>query len=379
MNPATTEPFTTFEMLVANERTRLIGLCRHFTGDSQAAEDLAQETLLIAWRQRHKITDPDGLSHWLTAIARNVCRHHLRAQKRGQMNRPHANQATLPEPVADFDLEVELERSELIGLLDKALGLLPAETRGLLIQHYIEGLPQAELGAQFGLTKGTVAVRLHRGKLALRQALVNDFRDDAVAYGLVTPEHASWQETRIWCVVCGQHRLLGQFDHANDELQLRCPSCNQLHDEQDRIHYSHSSFLRGVKAYKPAVSRILHWTYDYYLKNSQDGIVPCLECGRLQPLRVGTPPGAIDCPPEIYAWCEECGYCSGSSAWNGLALSTPQVLHFWRDHPRMRAIPPRELEIAGSPAVLVGFESVTDDAKIEVAFAQNTFAVIELD
>ncbi len=33
------------------------------------------------------------------------------------------------EAATDFDLEVELERAELIHLLDQALELLPAETR----------------------------------------------------------------------------------------------------------------------------------------------------------------------------------------------------------------------------------------------------------
>ena len=40
----------------------------------------------------------------------------------------------------DYDLEMELERKELIELLDHALTLLPAATRMLLIKRYVEEL-----------------------------------------------------------------------------------------------------------------------------------------------------------------------------------------------------------------------------------------------
>ena len=381
---ATNAEKITFETLIAGEQGRLVGLCRHITGDNDAAEDLVQETLLIAWRQRHKLTDPSGINHWLTAIARNVCRQYVRAKRQNGIHLPLSDNpsqtvSTATAGVAtNFDLEMELERADLVDLLDKALGLLPADTHSLLIQHYIEGLPQAELGAHFGMTKGNVAVRLHRGKVALRQALVTDFRDDAVAYGLVTAGEVRWTETRIWCFVCGQHRLLGQFDHVNDELQLRCPGCNHTHDEHDRISYSQSARLRGVKAYKPAFSRVMQWVHERYIEANRTGMIPCETCGQPLPIQIGVPPGVIDSPPVVYVWCEHCNYCPGSNSWSALALSFPMVRKFWRAHPRMRALPERNLEIAGCPAILTGFESVTDNAKIEIAFAKKTFDVIEL-
>lgn len=380
MIPTPAEHCTAFETLVADEHTRLIRFCGYLTGDSQAAEDLAQETLLIAWRQRHQLTEPQGLAHWLTAIARNVCRHHVRTRTRRQRYisslepSPEAASVTT-DPVADFDLEVALERSELITLLDRALGLLPAETRGLLIQHFVEELSQAELAARLGMTSGAVAVRLHRGKLALRQTLITDFRDEAILFGLVAPTQAAWSATRIWCPLCGQNRLLGQFDHAKGELQLCCPGCNDLQNEYERISYSQLPCLRGIKAYKPAMTRVLACTYDYHFKKSNAGIVPCLHCGRPQPLRIGSPPGVPNNAPGVYTWCEHC-QAGTSNAWNGLAICLPQGRAFWQKHPRICALPEREVEIAGTPAILAGFASVTGDAMFEVAFSKRTFEVI---
>ena len=64
------------EDTLAGERTRLIRLCGRLTGSLDAAEDLAQETLLEAWRNLHKLydlQDAEGRAKWLSAIARNVC------------------------------------------------------------------------------------------------------------------------------------------------------------------------------------------------------------------------------------------------------------------------------------------------------------------
>src|SRR5690348_13545827 len=114
-----------FEAVLAAERARLVRLCARITGDADAAEDLAQETLVEAWRALGRLRDPDGLSPWLAAIARNVC---LRwARERGRELAQWAETAASPDgaplalddlPDGDEDVSVELERGELAELLD---------------------------------------------------------------------------------------------------------------------------------------------------------------------------------------------------------------------------------------------------------------------
>lgn len=50
------------------ERMRLVRACARITGDAEAAEDLAQDTLIEAWRHAHTLRDPRG--------ARGVARRH---------------------------------------------------------------------------------------------------------------------------------------------------------------------------------------------------------------------------------------------------------------------------------------------------------------
>ncbi len=61
------------ETVLPAERARLVRLCTTITGNGDVAEDLAQETLLEAWRHLHKLRDPERRAQWLSGIARNVC------------------------------------------------------------------------------------------------------------------------------------------------------------------------------------------------------------------------------------------------------------------------------------------------------------------
>src|SRR5258708_14252170 len=71
-----------FEAMLRAERPRLVRLCRRLTGSDAAAEDVAQETLLEAWRHADMLTDATGAARWLAAIARNVALRWARQQGR---------------------------------------------------------------------------------------------------------------------------------------------------------------------------------------------------------------------------------------------------------------------------------------------------------
>ena len=54
------------------ERAQLVRYCAALSGESEVAEDLAQETLLEAWRNVQALRDPSRRSQWLVGIAHNV-------------------------------------------------------------------------------------------------------------------------------------------------------------------------------------------------------------------------------------------------------------------------------------------------------------------
>jgi RNA polymerase sigma-70 factor (ECF subfamily) len=385
LHELSTEP-TWLETVLEAERPRLVRLCALLSGDAAAAEDLAQETLIAAWRMVDRLYDPQGLPQWLSAIARNLClrRRRQSGRERVHLFQPeHGNSMSMLDEtlIDDFDLEVELERSELAELLDRALALLTPETRTLLVQKYIEESPHTEIAARLGLSENAVAVRLHRGKLALKRVLTTDLRSLIAPYGLIESQEDAWEETNIWCYSCGQHRLRGRFIREHGDFTLVCPSCFpevQAELGVNMAHYVSTELFQGVKGYKPALTRLFTAAYDLVYPALFSRVLPCPCCGRPAQLRHGSPsyyPTAVRHMHGVYCHCDQCGDLADMWLY-GLALALPEGRRFWRDHPRIRIRPEQEIEFAGRPALLVGFESVVDDARFEAVFARDTFEAL---
>jgi RNA polymerase sigma-70 factor (ECF subfamily) len=214
-----------------------VRLCTWLTGDPHAAEDLAQEALVEAHRAAGRLRDPGRRREWLTGVARNVCRRWAHRRKRELTfgvvptgaDTGHGHEVT--EEIADgFDVELEIERDELADLLDRALARLRPPDRAVLIEHYFLDRPHAEIALRLGVSSAAVTMRLQRGKGALRDVLATDLRDEAAAYGLVPSFGPAGQVTRIWCPLCGQRRLVGEFAVVDPirgirRLVLSCPDC----------------------------------------------------------------------------------------------------------------------------------------------------------
>jgi RNA polymerase sigma factor (sigma-70 family) len=368
---------------------RLVHLCARLVGDPDAAEDLAQETLAEAWRLRQRLRDDTLDFPWLAAIARNLC---LRWRRRQGRERAHAHFASvglddgedglldrLPDPE---DFTVELERHELATLLDRALALLPPATARLLIARYVEESPHAAIAARLGISPDAVGMRLARGKLQLRRLLDTELRDEAASYGLDLPAAGGWRETRVWCPKCGRRRLDGRFERPVGFLAFRCPDCQPAPDAL-LVAYrlgnpGFARLLAGVDSFKPAYTRTLVWLHDYYRRGLNGGEVACTSCGRPIPLIRAT--GACDeAPfgpwPRLAVRCASCGELSSTSLC-GLVHALPAVRAFWRAHPRMRILPPREIEAAGRAALVVRVESMADSAALDVLSHRDTYALL---
>src|SRR5215831_2112589 len=122
---------------LATERSRLVTFCAHVSGSWDAAEDLAQEALLEAWRARDRLRDADGIAPWLSAIARNVCLRWRRNKGRESaylMQGEALSDALEVWGAEDGDHVAEVvERPVVSGTLLRALATLPTVTRIALI------------------------------------------------------------------------------------------------------------------------------------------------------------------------------------------------------------------------------------------------------
>ena len=119
------------------------------------------EVFLAAWRRVDEL--PGDSLPWLLSIARGVVSNRRRADRRG---------VALAERLARERAGVDREPDDGFdtALLD-ALGSLSDDDRELLLLAAWEELSRAQVAAVLGVPRGTVAVRLHRARRRLAQAL----------------------------------------------------------------------------------------------------------------------------------------------------------------------------------------------------------------
>jgi RNA polymerase sigma-70 factor (ECF subfamily) len=141
---------------------------RRLTGDCHAAEDLAQETLLRAWRRRERLRNPRVARVWLLTIANNLWRDQLR---RGM--RPAAQVKPLAsDPPAPTDSPEELAaRQEDLRQVLTALDDLPSRQREVLYLSAYEGLTLSEIADVLGITVESAKASLSLARKKLRELL----------------------------------------------------------------------------------------------------------------------------------------------------------------------------------------------------------------
>jgi RNA polymerase sigma-70 factor (ECF subfamily) len=165
-----------FEDLARREERALYRHALRIVGTTSDAEDIVQDALFSAWRS---IASFQGLSFraWLFRIATNRALDQLRSRKRRPelpLDPPDDDEVTWAEPVAPGpDLAQIAGDREALAAVEAALEALPAEQRTALLLRDVEGFAYEEIAVITSVEIGTVKSRIHRGRLAVRNALIS--------------------------------------------------------------------------------------------------------------------------------------------------------------------------------------------------------------
>lgn len=139
------------------------------------AEDILQETYLVAWDNLAKI-DPQSVVAYLNATARNLCSNHLRRKgTRDAASLQDDAVATMAESANAWRSENPadaLETADTSRRLREALASeLDDQERTALLLHHVLGLTNEETAAQMGVSERTAKRIVARALAALRRKL----------------------------------------------------------------------------------------------------------------------------------------------------------------------------------------------------------------
>ena len=133
-------------------------------GDAHEAEELVQEALLRAYKNRDALLTEDDVAAWTTVVVGRLVIDRLRVRNRS------VNVAEVPEGtrVGRDTADVVVARDEARMALD-ALDAMPARQAAVLWAREVEGQGYDEIGARFGMSEPAVRSILTRARKALRK------------------------------------------------------------------------------------------------------------------------------------------------------------------------------------------------------------------
>jgi RNA polymerase sigma-70 factor (ECF subfamily) len=156
-----------FEQLVARYRPAVVRLARTIVGAGYA-EDVAQDSLLLAFKALPGIEEPRKFAAWLSAITRHRAFRFNKSETAHSSKRVTLDEALLEKIDAPAKPLSEQERDES---MIKALDSLPADYAMPLRLRFFDEMPLKRIAAFLGVPLSTVKWRVHHGKELLREKL----------------------------------------------------------------------------------------------------------------------------------------------------------------------------------------------------------------
>ena len=160
-----------FATLFAHFGPRLKSYLLRLGSDESAAEEVAQEAMVMVWRKAETFDRRQAsASTWIFTIARNKRIDRLRRERRPEFD--PEDPALVPEEHKPADRVVEAQQAE--GRIRAAIEKLPPEQSELIRAAYFEDKTHREIADDRDIPLGTVKSRIRLALVRLRQE-VEDF------------------------------------------------------------------------------------------------------------------------------------------------------------------------------------------------------------
>lgn len=167
--------------LLATHLPHVYRFALRFLRDHHAAEDVAHDCMLRAWRHRRKLRDARKARVWLLRITANLCRDRLR-RNRHRVSRAAPLDDDPPAPSkrdgstggaggGGGETAAAAEHREDIQRILHEMARLSPKRRRVLFLHAFEQLSHDEIAGVLKMSKGSVMTTLSQARAVLRKRL----------------------------------------------------------------------------------------------------------------------------------------------------------------------------------------------------------------
>jgi len=165
-----------FDEVVRVYRPRILRFLLSSLTDRDAAEALTQECFLKAWSARHQFRGESSLSTWLTRIAVNLMRDHLRSRSLRFWQKTRGSALDVMDisdwiPDGRSSPESTALARERVAAVWRAVKDLSSHQRSVFVLRFVEEMELEEIATTIGMNLSTVKSHLYRALAVIRERL----------------------------------------------------------------------------------------------------------------------------------------------------------------------------------------------------------------
>ncbi len=169
-----------FESLVDRHEEKVYGLALRMMRSEADAAEITQDTFLSAYQHLAEFRGEAAFGSWVHRIAANNALMRLRRQRvldivsddlAGPEFTDRGSLAEVPESDWTRRADDKILDEELGRAIQEATDALPEGYREVFLLKDVEGLSYEEISEMVGISVPAVKSRLHRARLALREAI----------------------------------------------------------------------------------------------------------------------------------------------------------------------------------------------------------------
>jgi len=163
---------------------KLLGICRRYIKDLATAEDIIQDSFIVAIQKENTLKDANALNGWLSRIVINMAIHHLKETKKINFSTDQDYEiadATTLMNTAEIDsksilLSSDLEKNDILEAIDQ----LPEHHKSVFNLYVIDQFSHVEIGKILNISTGTSKSHLFRARKAIQTFLLEKIKEKPV-------------------------------------------------------------------------------------------------------------------------------------------------------------------------------------------------------
>jgi len=165
-----------FDEVVRVYRPRILRFLLSSLTDRDAAETLTQETFLKAWAARQQFRGDSSLSTWLTRIAVNLMRDHLRSRSLRFWQKTRGASLDVLDisdwiPDGRSSPESQTLARTQVAAVWQAVDKLSAQQRAVFVLRFVDEMELDEIARTLGMNLSTVKSHLYRALAIIRERM----------------------------------------------------------------------------------------------------------------------------------------------------------------------------------------------------------------